>query len=105
MTDTDIDDAMDDAVRRFWMDGEGDRCPDCSSPEIEARPHDGKVVLAYCPDCEFTFEIEGASFIRYDRLPEPFRDRADACSGHDEWNQFCPKCIRLRDRHESNPYV
>lgn len=103
MTDNELDEALDDAVRRFLLDSEGDHCPECSSPEIETRQHAGQVVLAYCPACEFTLEMDGASFIPYDRLPDPFRDRYDACGGHDTWNCLCPRCIQRRERHERHP--
>lgn len=103
--DTGLGDALDDSVRRFLLDGEGDRCPECSSPEIEARTHDGELALAYCPSCEFSIQTDFASWVRYDDLPEPFRDRFDACDGHETWNQLCERCVNRRERHEQSPHV
>lgn len=100
MANNEIDDAMDDAIGRFWMAGEGDHCPDCSSAKVETVTLDGHVVLAHCPDCEFVFESEESEILRYDELPDVFQRRYDACAGHDEWNQLCPKCIERRKQNE-----
>lgn len=98
--DAEGDGAMDDAIGRFWMDGVGERCPDCSSEDVETVTVDGHVALAHCPDCEFVFESEESAALRYDELPDAFQRIYDACVRHDTWTQLCPKCVERRERSE-----
>lgn len=58
MTHNDTREALEDSIRRFLLDGEGDRCPECSSELIETATFDGRIAAANCRSCEFMIETD-----------------------------------------------
>lgn len=67
-------DAMKDAVWRFLLEDSEDRCPECSSDEIDVeRVKDAhgrdQIAWAWCQACGFTVETDFASCVPFPAHP------------------------------------
>lgn len=78
MTNSTVDSALEDAIRRFLLQ-DRERCPQCSSDAIEVgttADYRKAVRWAACPDCRFYLVTDDAIMLR--DAPDWLRDEYTA---------------------------
>lgn len=63
-------DPQEDAIIRFILENEGDRCPSCSSPAVRTVSGEQGIAFAHCLTCDFTLETQHQHQLATRDLPE-----------------------------------